>query len=129
MIVVRALYVIDGINDCLLFSIIGVVTYFNFNSGVHENHLFVAVLLAYILMLFTHTRQDRALVTFLVVVSNINLFVFYGVTGTELQNRVVGVDLSLVLAILSVIAWPYLVFYVWNSVQPRTARTSLDKIR
>lgn len=50
---------------------------------------------------------------------NVNLFIFYGVTGTELQSRVVGIDLSVALAMLYVIAWLVLAAYVWVAAQPR----------
>jgi uncharacterized membrane protein YecN with MAPEG domain len=72
---------------------------------VHENHLFVAVILVYMLMLHERTGEHWAIVTILAVMFNVNLFVFYGVTGTELQSRVVGVELSVVLAMLYAVAW------------------------
>ena len=68
---------------------------------------------------------QSSIVTFLVAIFNVNLFVFYGVTGTQLQNRVVSVDMSLVLAVLFVLAWPCIVLYGWNAAQPRTVQTSL----
>jgi hypothetical protein len=70
------------------------------------------------LMLYERTREHWAIVTILAVMFNINLFVFYGVTGTELQPRVVGVDLSIILAMLYAVAWLLLVVYVWEAAQP-----------
>src|SRR4029077_18108271 len=98
--------------NCLLFSIIGLVTYVIWNSGVHENHLFVAVILAYMLMLHEYTREHWAIVTILAIMFNVNMFVFYGVTGTKLQSSVVGVDLSGALAMVYAVAWLLLVVYV-----------------
>jgi hypothetical protein len=106
-------------NNCLLFSIVGVVTYSIWNSGVHENHLFVAVILAYMLVLHERTQDNWSIVTILAVMFNINLFVFYGVTGTTLQSRVVGVDLSVLLAILYAVVWLLLMVYVWGPAQSR----------
>jgi hypothetical protein len=105
--------------NCLLFSIIGLVTYVIWNSGVHENHLFVAVILAYMLMFHERTREHWAIVTILAVMFNVNMFVFYGVTGTTLQSPVVGVDLSGFLAMLYAVAWLLLVVYAWEAAQPR----------
>jgi hypothetical protein len=65
----------------MLFSIIGLVTYAIWNVGVHENRLFVAVVLAFM------TREHWAIVTVLTVMLNVNMFVFYGVTGTEFSLR------------------------------------------
>jgi hypothetical protein len=121
-IVFRAIRRIDSVENCLLFSIIGSVTYFLLNSGVHENHLFAAVLLAYLLMIFTRSRENWALATLLAAMFNTNLFVFYGVNGTALQNRVVGVDISLILAILCVFACTCIFLYGWNVMQPRTEK-------
>jgi hypothetical protein len=98
---------------------IGLVTYVIWNSGVHENHLFVAAILAYMLMLHQRTREHWAIVTVLAVMFNVNMFVFYGVTGTKLQSPVVGVDLSGVLAMLYAVAWLLLVMYAWEVTQPR----------
>ena len=118
-IIISAIRADKTFNNCILFSIIGLVTYVIWNSGVHENHLFVAVILAYMLMLHQRTREHWAIVTVLAVMFNVNMFVFYGVTGTKLQSPVVGVDLSGVLAMLHAVAWLLLVMYAWEVTQPR----------
>jgi hypothetical protein len=114
IIVVRALRFEKTLNYCLLFSIVGFLTYVIWNTGVHENHLFTAVILAYILMLHKRTREHWAMVTILAAMFNVNLFVFYGVTGTELQSRVVGIDFSVILAMLYVVTWLFLVVHAWG---------------
>jgi hypothetical protein len=118
-VVILAIRAEKTFKNCLLFSIVGLVTYVIWNSGVHENHLFVAVILAYMLMLHQRTREHWAIVTVLAVMFNVNMFVFYGVTGTKLQSPVVGVDLSGVLAMLYAVAWLLLVMYAWEVTQPR----------
>ena len=50
---------------------------------------------------------------------NINMFVFYGVTRTQLQSRVVGVDVSVILAMLYAIAWLLLALYACGVWQPK----------
>jgi hypothetical protein len=130
MVVFRAMRIGKSFQYCLLFSIVGLVTYVIWNSGVHENHLFVPVILAYMLMLHEGTREHWAIVTILTVMFNVNLFVFYGVTGTglrpistptpaELQSPVVGVDLTIILAMLYAVAWLLLAVYAWRATQPR----------
>jgi hypothetical protein len=118
-VIVRMIQSDKSFQNCLLFSIIGFVSYLIWNTGVHENHWFSAVVVAFMLMLHTRTREHWAIVTILVVMANINLFVFYGITGTELESRVLGLDLSIVLAILYAVAWLFLAMYAWQAAPPR----------
>ncbi len=88
-------------DDLLRFGLVGYLTYFMLNTGVHENHLFMAVVLAAVLA----WRQREHLSTFAIwaLVANINLFVFYGADGSGLAfSRVVGVDITLLLAVVFV---------------------------
>jgi len=80
--------------DLVSFSLLGYLAYFTFSAGVHENHLFVACLLATVL--YALDKGQRT--TFLVwtMVSNINLLLFYGLAGRELPfDRVRGIDMLL----------------------------------
>jgi hypothetical protein len=45
---------------------------------------------------------------------NVNLFVFYGITGQEVIARTVGIDLSVILALLFGAIWLLLFFYGWS---------------
>jgi hypothetical protein len=88
-------------DDLILFGLCGYLTYCMLNTGVHENHLFMAMLLAAVLA----WRQREHLSTFAIwaLVANINLFVFYGADGSGLAfSRVVGVDITLLLALVFV---------------------------
>jgi hypothetical protein len=87
----------------LLFATLGYLAYFTFNTGVHENHLFLACLL---LGLLAH--RDRAYVPELVVwaaLLNINMVVFYGLDGRGLPFSPVvgGLDMTLLLALLAML--------------------------
>ncbi len=87
--------------NLLLFALAGYLAYFMFNTGVHENHLFVAVLLAALL----YCENKSHLLTFVLwaLVANINLILFFNLDGTELSfSRAAGVDLALLLSILNV---------------------------
>jgi hypothetical protein len=121
--IVRATRSDKTFQDCLLFSIIGFVSYVMWNSGVHENHWLVAVVLAFMLVLHWPIREHWEIVTIISVMANINLFVFYGVTGkTEIKSRVVGIDLSIILAMLCAVVWLLLLVYVWQVASSRTAQ-------
>jgi hypothetical protein len=124
MVVARAIKTEKTFKNCMLFSILGLVTYTTWNSGVHENHLFLAVILAFMLMLHEHTREHWAITTILAVMFNFNMFVFYGVTGTQLLSPVVRVDLSGPLAILYAVAWLLLAVHAW--AQPRKADKDVE---
>jgi len=86
------------------FSLIGYLAYFTFNTGVHENHLFLAVILAVIL--FWINLEQLSVMLILVFMSNINLVLFYGIDGQELPfSRVIAntVDVALLLSIFNVV--------------------------
>jgi hypothetical protein len=89
--------------NLLLFATLGYLAYFTLNTGVHENHLFLACLL---LGLLAHrertTLPDLAVWAALL---NINMVVFYGLDGRGLPFSPVvgGLDLTLPLALLTVL--------------------------
>lgn len=58
--------------NLILYSLLGFISYFIFNTGVHENHLFTACILSAIL----YSLNNRFLAIFLILafVFNINLF-------------------------------------------------------
>jgi len=115
---IRAMQAEKTFENCLLFSIAGVLTYATWNTNVHEYHLFLAMLIAYLLMLHDGTRENWAIAALLVVMPNVNLFVFYGVTGTPLLSPVIGLDLTLALALLHALVWLLLTAYVWTAARP-----------
>lgn len=67
----------------LLYTVLGYLCYFIFNTGVHENHLFVACLFAIVL-----ASIDRVYLLFaltLCFMSALNMFVFYGFNGEPMS--------------------------------------------
>jgi hypothetical protein len=89
--------------NLMLFSLLGYLAYFTFGVGAHENHLFVAVILAAVL---AHIRTEYwPVFVAWALVANINLFVFYGIDGRTLPfSRLVwGFDTSIALAAINVI--------------------------
>lgn len=97
--------------NLLFFSILGYLAYFTFNIGVHENHLFLPIILGLFLAAQNRSYLPLALATALI--SNLNLLVFYGIDGKGLPfDRVVGVDLSVVLAVLEVV---FFICFAWTA--------------
>lgn len=67
--------------DFLSCTFVGTLAYFSLSAGVHENHLFVAMILAFCLLM-TNTRHARIACAFVAVSANVNLILFYGFTGS-----------------------------------------------
>ena len=100
--------------NCLIFGILGVVTYGIWNSAVHENHWFVAMIVAFMLAGESRTAPTYWIAILTAAMFNVNLFVFYGITGPEVIARDVGIDLSVILSLLFVAIWFLLVRHAWS---------------
>lgn len=87
--------------DLLFYCMLGFMSYFMFNIAVHENHLFVAALFAVLLKEYIVS-----------VMFNLNMFIFYGVTGMGLGiNRLVfGYDITLFISILYIFIFFYFLY-------------------
>lgn len=66
--------------NLLLYSIIGYLAYFLFNFSVHENHLFLIVILSLLLLRLNAEHLMLAVVIFFM--NNVNLWIFNGFDGT-----------------------------------------------
>lgn len=88
-------------------SALGFLCYFTLNSGVHENHLFVFVLL--LALLATEVPAYRAWFAAFAVLAIVNLVLFYGLTGTGpgFVRTIGGLDIAVVFAMvtLACAAW------------------------
>jgi len=89
------------------FAILGYLAYFTFNLGVHENHLFLAAFLVFVLCWLN--PHDVYVTIIIALMANINLFLFYGITGGILYDRQIGIDISVPLALFNVVF--FLVFW------------------
>jgi hypothetical protein len=93
--------------NLLRHSILGLLSYYIFNIGVHENHLFLGVILA--IILFWSQQSFRSTAVLIIVISNLNLFLFYGVDGKlHFERAFLGIDMSLPLAFFNVICFLFL---------------------
>lgn len=80
----------------IVYSMLGYFAYFCFNTGVHENHLFLVCCLSWILVLLQPAQFTRMIC--LVIASNANLFVFYGAFGQRADPVLAGFDVTLLFA-------------------------------
>jgi hypothetical protein len=92
-------------------SLVGYFAYFIFSIGVHENHLFLATVLAVLAAALSPGKAWRAI--FIVAASNLNLIAFYGFTGSPLPfSPVVGIDVSIIFSAMNVA----LFLFFWSEV-------------
>lgn len=107
----------------LIYSMTGFVTYFTLNVSVHENHLFVASILAAILISLDKGFKVPALL--IICFDSLNLLLFYGINGKLGFNRAFGFDPSVLLAIFMVLFWAIIyiqvMFYTWAQFNQRKA--------
>lgn len=115
-VLVAAIKAEKSFRNMLFFMVLGVLTYGIWNTAVHENHWFVALVPASLLAAETCSATSRRIFVLVCVMLNLNLFVFYGVTGTPLAQPVAGFDLTLLLAILFVVAWLAMSWLAWSAV-------------
>ena len=82
----------------LKLSSLGYLSYFMFNIGVHENHLFMIIPLLFFLSILQ--KEFLTHYIFFAMAFNINLFIFYGLSGSESIDRIfLGLDLTLPISI------------------------------
>lgn len=80
----------------IVYSMLGYLAYFSFNTGVHENHLFLIGCLAWILVFVDQDQLVRAIT--LTLAANANLFLFFGAFGQRLNPVFAGMDITLIFA-------------------------------
>ena len=84
----------------LVYSMLGYLSYFLFNTGVHENHLFPIACLVWILVFIDSSQLLRAIN--LSIAANINLFLFAGAIGQGVRCVIAGVDITLLFALANI---------------------------
>lgn len=91
----------------LLYAMVGYYAYFVIATGVHENHLFVAVIVAS--LLYIYDVKTRAVALFVMLMNNINLILFNGLTGEGLPHSLVlGLDMTILIALVNTAFFLYL---------------------
>jgi hypothetical protein len=86
----------------IIYSMLGYMSYFICNTGVHENHLFLVAGLAWVLAFVDSSQLLRCIN--LSIAANANLILFYGVFGRPFPfTRVIaGIDVTLWFAIINI---------------------------
>jgi hypothetical protein len=103
-------------------SIAGALAYFAFNTGVHENHLFLACILSVVGLWFLPRYRIEMIIV--IMITQVNLVAFYGLTGTLGSSRVFAqVDVTIPLALVVWLACLFVITrmlrFVARSVSPR----------
>ena len=94
---------------------LGYLAYFSFNTGVHENHLFLICCLAWILV-FLEASQLMRCVNFSIA-ANANLFLFYGVFGQRVNPVIAGLDITLLFALANLCLFGGFLLVAWLNVR------------
>jgi hypothetical protein len=93
--------------NLVIFSVLGYLCYYIFNTSVHENHLFVVAILA--VVLYWREESWRANAVILLLMANSNLLLFYGVDGElHFPRLFAGIDIAVALATLNTLFLIYL---------------------
>lgn len=86
--------------ECLESAVTCVLLYLAFNPGVHESHLLTALVPA--VWLVKYGRQRYLAVA---AVANLNILLFYGVSGGSPYIRVPFADLIIALGVVAFVVW------------------------
>jgi hypothetical protein len=84
--------------DLIKYMILGYLTYFMWNTGVHQNHLFIGSLLYGLLVCFHKRYLGEYL--FWEIYAVVNLFLFYGLDGTSNFQVIYGINITPIVALL-----------------------------
>jgi len=106
-------YKAKGSFELLLgFMLSSYLLYFTFNTGVHENHLFMAMIFS--ILLLAIDKKYLSLAAYIVIAFNINMLLFYGLTGRLGVNRILfeTFDPTLPYAICNSLFFSY-IWYQW----------------
>jgi hypothetical protein len=94
-----------GLVPTILYAITAFLGYVTLSTGVHENHLFTPLLLGFLLAALAPSPSSWTFAALLAAMANANLLLFYDMHGQTTDDRLVGIDLSLPMAVLFVAAW------------------------
>jgi hypothetical protein len=99
----------------IAYSMLGYMAYFVFNSGVHENHLFIVSCLAWILVFLDSSQLLRCIN--LSFAANINPIFFYGFFGKGLPfgHVIAGIDITLLFAVANLCLFAGLLLHTFKT--------------
>jgi hypothetical protein len=103
----------------VVYSMLGFLSYFLFNTGVHENHLFPVACLAWILVCIDSSQLVRAIN--LSIAANSNLLLFAGVFGQGVRCVIAGVDITLWFALANIGLFIGLLLHTFRAGDARLA--------
>ena len=112
---------IKSFQRLIVYSMLGYLAYFSFNSGVHENHLFLVCCLAWILVFLEPIQLARG-INFSIA-ANANLILFFGLDGhtsssvsgldrVGINSVIAGLDVTLLFALANLCLF---VGFLWHT--------------
>jgi hypothetical protein len=103
----------DAFADLLWCAFTGSFAYFALNIGVHENHLFVTMVLAFCLLAINTPRAWLACL-FCALSFNINLVLFYGLNGRTPVDVAIALPASIIVSLINTAVFGWCLFDVWR---------------
>lgn len=92
-------------------SLIGYSAYFMFSLGAHENHLFVGMILAFLLLVYEKNRINYFIMIAFSLMYNFNLLIFYIIPESIIKRVVLGIDITVPMALFNVICFSMIAIY------------------
>lgn len=97
--------------DFLLYALGGYYSYFSLVSGVHENHLFIAGMLASVIYIVE--PRLRVMAVFVLMMTTVNLLAFNGIDGRGLSHPpVFWFDMTIGIATVNAVFYFYLFWWL-----------------
>jgi hypothetical protein len=107
----------------LRYSLLGYLVYCMVSAGVHENHLFLASLLGF--LLWWQDARWWKLAVAVALAANLNLVAFYGFTGYTTRTLAAGIDATVWVAVFNVVLLAVVAATVLR-YEPRTTRQTVQ---
>ena len=120
----------NNYKNVLKCAIAGYTGYFLFNSGVHENHLFLAMILMILLYLEEMTKHNFYRMILYIVAFNVNLLILYGLSGYGMgfDRAIEGtIDPTLFVALYNVIVFSVIVIELIHEVVADDTKKIIQK--
>jgi len=90
------------VKNLLYTCFVSYFTYFFLSSSVHENHLFLALILIMLIYLMDLSLKSRIILIAFDILNLLNLYLFYGFTGTP-PNNIFILPTSIIMAFISLL--------------------------
>lgn len=109
--------------------LIGYSAYFMLSLGTHENHLFVGMILAFLLIVYEKTKINTCILIIYSLMFNFNLLIFYIIPESIIKRVICGIDITVPMALCNVICFLVISTYeVIETIKLCTTNSSKEQL-